>query len=133
MDTAANGADRNTDLLGDLVIGQPGEIAQHDRLAELIGQCVQRILDVIGQRDHRQRLVGRRTTLNHPVRIIGQMGLRPPLAAAGLIEKDVGHDTSEPSMEGTRDISLQTTLHPQERLLDNVLGIGLVPGESIRD
>ena len=50
VDAAAHGADGDAEGLGDLLVGQAHDVAQHDRGAVVVGQPSQRGLHLVGER-----------------------------------------------------------------------------------
>ena len=67
MDTGADGAHLEVEDAGDLLVGQPLHVAQHDRGAELGQQIVQGGLQVGIQVRVAEGLLGRRFPAGDPV------------------------------------------------------------------
>ena len=98
-DDGKDGADGNADVVGDLAVAQADDVAEHHRGPELLTEACECRLDVVGELLHRQRLVGRRPSREHPIGVVGKRRLRPTTALAGLVEEHVRHDAGQPSLK----------------------------------
>ncbi len=92
MYPGANSAHGDTRVVGDFAITHARHITQHHRNPELLLESGQGFLNVIGQRSHRQVLVGCRPTGDHPVGIVWESRLRSSFSTPRLIEENIRHD-----------------------------------------
>ena len=113
-------------VVGDLLVGQALDVAEHDGGAEVRRQGVERALR------RRRRSGRRRRPASGAGAAAGQPGRRrssderveaDPLLAAHLVEEEVGGDPVQPALEGAGRVGVQRPEHPDEDLLGEVLGV----------
>jgi len=92
MDTTPHRPDRHIESVGDLGIGHPHHVAEHQRCPEVIGQRLERTLDLDGKIDRGQSLIGGRGSGQDPFGIVGERLHRAPFATPNLIEEHIGRD-----------------------------------------
>ncbi len=124
-DAGPNGSRRDLQGAGDLGVIEAGDVPQHDRDPELLGQLIEGAGEgqMVGQPFVVARFVG------HGLRdLLDRDG--PTLAAAELIEAGVGGHPVAPGPECRATVEAgKTSNDGQERLLTAVSGVGVVPGD----
>ena len=118
--------------LGDLLVGEPLDVAEHDGGPEVGRQGGQRALDVVVEGLVGVRRVRRRQRAGQPVRaLVGEGVEADPLLAARLVEEEVGGDPVQPALEGARRVRRQRAEDADEDLLGEVLGVVPVAGQAV--
>ena len=122
-------------LVGDLLLGQPAEVGELDRLALDVRQRRQRALDGGGVEPGRDlgpdvgepQRVGRREL------DVGQLGRRP--ATADGVDRTVMDDGQQPRLHAAPALDVAGGIAPraQEGFLDDVLGEGRVIRDAVCD
>lgn len=133
MNPGAHCANGNTKMVRNFAVSQARNVAQYNGSAKFVGESGQCRLKVVWELLHCQRFVGAGRPRDYTIRIIGKLDLRPATASPGLVEKNVGHNASQPSVERTGGITLEPALYAHQSFLENVLGVGVVPGKSESD
>src|SRR6185295_3347536 len=100
VDTAADGAQLDAQRGADLLVGQPLDVAQHDRRAELRRQRVQCGLQVRTQSRVVVDLLGVRVVGRYPVVVLGQRLHADAATPADHVEEQVRGDAVQPALEG---------------------------------
>ena len=134
VDAGADGAELGVEDLGDLVVGQTLDIAEHHGGPELRRQGPEGLLDVVVERLVGVRRVGRGQLAVEPLRpVVGQRVEPDALLATGVVEEEVGGDPVDPALEGARLVGVEAAEDPDEDLLREVLGVVAVAGQAQRE
>jgi hypothetical protein len=121
MDTAPDGADRDRDRLGNLLVGEPDDVTEHHRFPELDRELEQGLLDIVADGDACVLGVGRRSAGQIPtIDFIRQWGGGTPISATDVIEECVTGDPPQPTFEASRLIGGKTLADPKQHLLDQI-------------
>jgi hypothetical protein len=135
VEAAHHRADGHPQHVSGLLVGQPVEVDQpHDPL-ELVRKRFERLLDR-GVEGIAQGVllcaVVRRLALEHPVACLGVPEQLGP-ATADAVHLRVAHDRQQPRSRIPAVEPLDRPVGPQQRVLDQVLGVCAVAGERHRD
>jgi hypothetical protein len=127
-DARADGPRWDLEHVGDLVVGERAQVAEHDRRAELGGQFDERGVEVEA-RGHalvEPGIADRRRRHRQ-----GETGLRPPPPAAQLVERGVGGDPVRPRGERRSLVEpAETAYHRDQGLLCGIERVRVVAGEA---
>ena len=143
MQAAHHGADRARHDVGDLLVGELFHVAQDDGELELLRQRVERAAN-LALDDGQERDLLRVAQLAHrggaDPAVGERVGVRPleqgllETPAAVLVDEGVREDAEEPRLEVRPHQELVASPHRlHERVLNEVFGLGRVPGEAAGD
>jgi hypothetical protein len=132
VDARAYGPELEAEDVGDLLVGQALDVAEHHGGAEVRGKGGERRLHVVVEEavEH-LRVGGDRAAGDPAVRVVRERVEADLRLAAGLVEEEVRGDPVQPALEGARGVGGQGPEDPDEDLLGEVLRIVRVARQPV--
>src|SRR5688572_6052401 len=115
VDAGPHGADRPAGRSSDLLVGQPLDVAQHDRRAEARWQLREGVLEWLAEDLAFGLLLGARVGIARlPPLLVGPGFDRDTGPAPDPVEEQVLRDAVEPALERARSVAVQVAVHAHE-------------------